>query len=77
MPASRRVSAVEINNVTKAFRAVTAVDRLSLSIPQGSVYGFIGPNGSGKSTTMQILCRSERDAQGEKLAESAQWVLRG
>jgi len=53
--ASRRVSAVEISNVTKAFRAVTAVDRLSLSIPQGSVYGFIGPNGSGKSTTMRMI----------------------
>jgi ABC-2 type transport system ATP-binding protein len=49
------VSAVEIGNVTKTFRTVTAVDRLSLSIPQGSVYGFIGPNGSGKSTTMRMI----------------------
>lgn len=49
------MSAVEISNVTKTFRAVTAVDQLSLSIPQGSVYGFIGPNGSGKSTTMRMI----------------------
>jgi ABC-2 type transport system ATP-binding protein len=49
------VSAVEIDNVTKTFRAVTAVNQLSLSIPQGSVYGFIGPNGSGKSTTMRMI----------------------
>jgi ABC-2 type transport system ATP-binding protein len=49
------VSAVEINDVTKTFQAVTAVDRLSLSIPEGSVYGFIGPNGSGKSTTMRMI----------------------
>lgn len=47
--------AVEIGNVTKTFQAVTAVDRLSLSIPEGSVYGFIGPNGSGKSTTMRMI----------------------
>jgi len=47
--------AVEIGNVTKTFEAVTAVDRLSLSIPEGSVYGFIGPNGSGKSTTMRMI----------------------
>src|SRR5271154_6596058 len=53
--ASRQVPAVEINNVTKTFQAVTAVDRLSLSIPEGSVYGFIGPNGSGKSTTMRMI----------------------
>ena len=53
--ASARVSAVEISNVTKTFQTVTAVDRLSLSIPEGSVYGFIGPNGSGKSTTMRMI----------------------
>jgi ABC-2 type transport system ATP-binding protein len=53
--ASPEVPAVEISNVTKTFRAVTAVDRLSLSIPEASVYGFIGPNGSGKSTTMRMI----------------------
>ena len=50
-----KVSAVEISEVTKTFDAVTAVDRLSLSVPAGSVYGFIGPNGSGKSTTMRMI----------------------
>jgi ABC-2 type transport system ATP-binding protein len=49
------VSAVEINNVSKSFQTVTAVDQLSLSVPEGSVYGFIGPNGSGKSTTMRMI----------------------
>jgi len=49
------VFAIEINEVTKTFRSVTAVDRLSLSVPEGSVYGFIGPNGSGKSTTMRMI----------------------
>lgn len=47
--------AVEITDVTKAFQSVTAVDRLSLLVPEGSVYGFIGPNGSGKSTTMRMI----------------------
>ncbi|MEO8097835.1 MAG: ATP-binding cassette domain-containing protein [Acidobacteriota bacterium] len=47
--------AVEISNVSKTFGAVTAVDDLSLAIPEGSVYGFIGPNGSGKSTTMRMI----------------------
>jgi ABC-2 type transport system ATP-binding protein len=49
------VSAVEINHVSKSFQTVTAVDQLSLSVPEGSVYGFIGPNGSGKSTTMRMI----------------------
>jgi ABC-2 type transport system ATP-binding protein len=50
-----RENSVEINNVVKTFRAVTAVDHLSLTVPEGSVYGFIGPNGSGKSTTMRMI----------------------
>ena len=46
---------VEIQNVTKTFGKHTAVDNLSLTVPQGSVYGFIGPNGSGKTTTLRMI----------------------
>jgi ABC-2 type transport system ATP-binding protein len=49
------VFAVEIGDITKTFDDLTAVDHLSLSVPEGSVYGFIGPNGSGKSTTMRMI----------------------
>ena len=49
------MDAVQISNVTKTFGAVTAVDDLSLTVPEGSVYGFIGPNGSGKTTTMRMI----------------------
>lgn len=48
-------SSVEFDGVTKRFASVTAVDDLSLSIPKGSIYGFIGPNGSGKTTTMRMI----------------------
>jgi ABC-2 type transport system ATP-binding protein len=49
------MDAVEIRDVTKTFSSVTAVDNLSLTVPEGSVYGFIGPNGSGKTTTMRMI----------------------
>lgn len=49
------MNTVEIQNVTKTFGKVTAVDDLSLTVPQGSVYGFIGPNGSGKTTTLRMI----------------------
>ena len=49
------MDAVEIRNVTKTFSDFTAVDDLTLTVPEGSVYGFIGPNGSGKTTTMRMI----------------------
>ena len=48
---------VEIENVTKTFGEFVAVDDLSLSVPEGSIYGFIGPNGSGKTTTLRMIMR--------------------
>lgn len=48
---------VEIVNATKRFGDLVAVNDLSLSVPAGSIYGFIGPNGSGKSTTLRMILR--------------------
>jgi ABC-2 type transport system ATP-binding protein len=50
-------NAVEIDQVTKSFGPQVAVDDLSLTVPTGSIYGFIGPNGSGKTTTLRMIMR--------------------
>jgi ABC-2 type transport system ATP-binding protein len=47
--------AIRLSEVTKRFNGTTAVDRLSLTVPSGSIYGFIGPNGSGKTTTLRMI----------------------
>ncbi|MFC3477361.1 ABC transporter ATP-binding protein [Halobacterium litoreum] len=47
--------AIEAQNLTKRYGSTTAVERLNLAIPEGSVYGFLGPNGAGKTTTMRML----------------------
>ncbi|HUR53776.1 MAG TPA: ATP-binding cassette domain-containing protein, partial [Gemmataceae bacterium] len=49
--------AVEIQEVTKTFGPHIAVNDLSLSVPEGTIYGFIGPNGSGKTTTLRMIMR--------------------
>jgi ABC-2 type transport system ATP-binding protein len=51
------MNAVEIEDVTKTFGPQTAVEALSLSVPENSIYGFIGPNGSGKTTTLRMIMR--------------------
>ncbi|MEW6682789.1 MAG: ATP-binding cassette domain-containing protein [Nitrospirota bacterium] len=45
----------------------TAVDRLSLSIPQGDTFGFLGPNGAGKSPTIKILLNVIFPTSGQAL----------
>jgi ABC-2 type transport system ATP-binding protein len=49
--------AIEIHGVTKSFGSTVAVNNLDLSVPEGSIYGFIGPNGSGKTTTLRLILR--------------------
>jgi len=47
--------AIEATDLAKRYGDETAVDGLTLSIPDGTVYGFLGPNGAGKTTTMRML----------------------
>ena len=48
---------IELTDITKTFGSVVAVNKLSLSVPKGSIYGFIGPNGSGKTTTIRMIMK--------------------
>ena len=46
---------IEVENLTKSYGAVTAVDHISFTVNKGEILGFLGPNGAGKTTTMRIL----------------------
>ena len=50
-----QVDAIRITNLVKRYGNSLAVENLSLSVPRGSMFGFLGPNGSGKSTTIGCL----------------------
>ncbi|MBR3806403.1 MAG: ATP-binding cassette domain-containing protein [Clostridia bacterium] len=50
------MNAIEIRNLTKNFGEKQAVAGLDMTVPMGSIYGFIGENGSGKSTTEKMIC---------------------
>ena len=46
---------INVQNLSKNFRELNAVDQLSFSVTKGEVYGFLGQNGAGKSTTIRML----------------------
>lgn len=46
---------IELQDLTKRYGKFTAVDRISLTIPRGELYGLLGPNGAGKTTTMRMI----------------------
>jgi ABC-2 type transport system ATP-binding protein len=46
---------IELENLTKQYGRITAVNRLNLSVPRGELFGFIGPNGAGKTTTIRMI----------------------
>jgi len=60
-------AAIETHELTRRFGPRTAVERLTLSIAPGEVFGLLGPNGSGKTTTIRMLCGL--------LEPSAGWAL--
>lgn len=58
-------NAIELRGVTKTFGSNVAVNNLDLSVPEGSIYGFIGPNGSGKTTTLRMILRIFQPDRGD------------
>ncbi len=55
---------VEVDDLTVRYGRLTAVDGLSLEVPQGAVYGLLGRNGSGKSSTVRCLLGQQRASRG-------------
>lgn len=55
---------IEVKNLTKKFKNLTAVDNISFSVNQGEVFAFLGPNGAGKSTTIKMLTTLLRPSEG-------------
>ena len=56
--------ALQTEDLTKRFGTRTAVDRLTMRVERGDIYGFLGPNGAGKSTTLRMLLGLVRPTSG-------------
>jgi ABC-2 type transport system ATP-binding protein len=60
---------IETENLTKTFGNFTAVNKITLKVPSGVVFGFLGPNGSGKSTTIRMICGVLHPTEGEAFVD--------
>ncbi len=58
---------LKVEEITKRYAGHTALDNVSLTIPQGSIYGLLGPNGAGKTTLIRIVNRITVADQGRVL----------
>ena len=56
---------IDVRGVSRDFGKVRALDKVSLAVPRGEIYGLLGPNGSGKSTLIRILCGLLLPTEGE------------
>lgn len=50
------MSIIKVENLTKKFGNITAVNDISFEVEEGTIFGFLGPNGAGKTTTINVLC---------------------
>lgn len=67
---------LKTENLCKKFRNQTAVNNVSLSIEENSVYGLLGPNGAGKSTTLKMITGILRPTSGEIIFDDHPWNRR-
>ena len=60
---------IQVNNVVKTFDGFRALDGLTMTVEEGSIYGLVGPNGAGKSTILRHLSGAYRQDSGEILLD--------
>ena len=60
---------LEVQNLTKRYQSVTAVNNVSFRIYPGEVFGLLGPNGAGKTTTLECMEGLRRPTSGTILVD--------
>jgi ABC-2 type transport system ATP-binding protein len=56
---------IELQNLTKLYRGLKAVDKVNISVKEGIVFGFLGPNGAGKTTTIRMMAGILKPTSGK------------
>ena len=56
---------LKTNNLEKRYKDFTALNGLTMSVPKGSIYGFVGKNGAGKTTLIRLICGMQKPGGGD------------
>ncbi len=64
---------IEIRNLEKSFKHQKVIDNISMTIPEGCVYGLLGPNGAGKSTLLKMMTGLMRPDSGQIIFQGHPW----
>jgi ABC-2 type transport system ATP-binding protein len=59
------MSAIQVQNLTRDYNGLRALDNISFAVEPGEIFGFLGPNGAGKTTTIRILTGQLRPTSGK------------
>ncbi len=59
------MNVIEVVELSKKFKRLVAVDKVSFKVKEGEIFGFLGPNGAGKTTTINILCTLLKPTSGQ------------
>ena len=73
---AKRVKVLQMENITKRFPGVTALDQVNFDIMEGEVVALIGENGAGKSTLMKVLGGVHQPDEGTIMASGSPAVIR-
>ena len=68
---------IQVENLTKKFGNITAVDNVSFDIKDGSIFGFLGPNGAGKTTTIRMLSTLIKPTSGHVIIDGKELSKNG
>ena len=58
---------IEVEELTRNFGKLTAVNKVSFQVSEGEIFGFLGPNGAGKTTTINMLCTLLKPTSGKAM----------
>jgi len=61
---------IEVKNLTRRFKNLTAVDNASFTVARGEIFGFLGPNGAGKTTTINMLTTLMKPTSGQAIVNN-------